>query len=145
MIGRSGKSSLIGLVFAVAGGILYIIEDVTTSVSSDVISLITQFASLQYPTMKSFIVPVIETLVTLGGIGVILGGVVAYAGSRRYGGYIILLSILGGLLSYGTRLFTAYQAGIFEGTAAEISVFLRGMGLGVVAVVLSVLAYMRLK
>jgi hypothetical protein len=141
----SRKGSIVGLVIALAAGALYIAENVTTSVSSNIIDLITQFVALQYPTLKNLIIPIIKTLTTLGGIGIILGGIASFAGAKRIGGYVILLSALGGIISYGTRLFTAYQSGLLGGAASDVFVFMRGMGLGLVAVALSLVAYMMLR
>ena len=62
---------------------------------------------------------------------------------KQYGGYIILLSALGGILSYGSIILEAYQAGMFNKTNEVLMNFLITLGPGLLASILSVLAYFK--
>ncbi len=135
--------SKIGLILALAGGILYIINGVTTSVSTTAMNLITTFVTSQFPSYASYVIPIIQWLTGLGGIGVILGGVVCFMGAKQYGGYIIILSALGGILSYGVTVYNAQAAGLFSQPFSQVSVFLIGLGPGFAACILSLLAYVK--
>jgi hypothetical protein len=79
-------------------------------------------------------------------VGVVLGGLIVFFTSgqiHEYGGYIILLSALGGIMSYGSILYEAEQAGVFSQSAPLIMGFLTTLGPGFLASVLSIMAYFK--
>jgi hypothetical protein len=138
--------SKIGLILALAGGALYFYMGVTTSVSASALDKINQLIILLYPQFSSTIIPIVKWFTGLGGVGVILGGLLSFFSSgtiKQYGGYIILLSALGGILSYGSIIFEAYQAGMFSKTNEVLMNFLITLGPGLLASILSVLAYFK--
>ncbi len=135
--------SKVGLIFALAGGALYIANGVTTSVSTEALRMIDSFISMQFPSFSSYLIPIVQWLTGLGGVGVMLGGVVAYFGFKEYGGYIIILSALGGIISYGTLLYSAQQSGLLSQPFSQASYFLVSLGPGFAASLLSVLAYLK--
>jgi hypothetical protein len=138
--------SKLGLIFALVGGALYIYMGVTTSVSTSALDLINSLITRAIPEFASTIIPVVKWFTGLGGVGVILGGLVSFFGSgkiKEYGGYIILLSALGGILSYGAILYEAYQAGVFNKPYDVITTFFINLGPGLLGSVLSVLAYLK--
>lgn len=132
-----------GLGLALVGGILYIVTSITTSVRPEVIELIKAFVALQFPGFENTLMTIITWLIALGGIGVILGGIVAYLGYEQGGGYIIILSALGGIISYGSTLYFAYQAGVFQQPYSEIIEYLSGLGIGLLAIILCLLAFVK--
>jgi hypothetical protein len=135
--------SKIGLALAIAGGALYIIYGVATSVSQQVLNIITSYLTLTFPGLSNILIPIVQWLTGLGGVGVILGGVVSYVGLKKIGGIIIILSVLGGILSYGMYLYAAQQAGLFSQPMDQITAAFLNLGLGFVATVLSILAYLK--
>ena len=135
--------SKIGLILAVAGGVLYIINSVTTFVSEQVLDLITSYLTMQFSAYAGTLIPIVKWLTGLGGVGVILGGIVSFLGFRKYGGYIIILSVLGGILSYGTFLYSAQQSGLLSRPMDQIAASIVGLGSGLLATVLSILAYIK--
>jgi hypothetical protein len=135
--------SKIGLALAIAGGALYIIYGVATSISQQVLNIITSYLTLTYPGLSNILIPIVQWLTGLGGVGVILGGVVSYVGLKRIGGIIIILSVLGSILSYGMYLYAAQQAGLFSQPMDQITAAFLNLGLGFVATVLSILAYLK--
>ncbi len=135
--------SKIGLVLAIVGGALYIVYGITASVSQQVLSILTSYLSLSYPGFSNILIPIVQWLTSVGGIGVIVGGIVAYVGLKRIGGYIIILSILGSIISYGMYLYTAQQAGLFSQPIDQITAAFTNLGLGFVATILSILAYIK--
>ncbi len=135
--------SKIGLVHAVVGGALYIIAGLTLSVSQQVLSIITSYLSLSYPGFSNILIPIVQWLSEVGGIGVILGGIVSYAGLKRIGGIIIALSVLGGVIYYGTYLYSAWQAGLFSQPEGQVIAAFLNLGLGFFGTVLSVAAYIK--
>jgi hypothetical protein len=135
--------SKIGLILAVAGGVLYIINSVTTLVSQSVLDLITSYLTMQFSAYAGTLIPIVKWLTGLGGVGVILGGMVSFVGFKKIGGYIIILSVLGGILSYGTFLYSAQQSGLLSGPFDQIAASFVGLGSGFLATVLSILAYIK--
>jgi hypothetical protein len=135
--------SKIGLALALVGGALYLIAGITNAVSPQVLNIITSFLSFSYPGFSNILNSIVQWLSGLGGIGVILGGIVSYVGFKRYGGIIILLSILGGVIHYGTYLYGAQQAGLFSQPAGQIVTAFLSLGLGFLATVLSIAAYIK--
>jgi hypothetical protein len=135
--------SKIGLALAIAGGALYIIYGVATSVSQQVLNIITSYLTLTFPGLSNILIPIVQWLTGLGGVGVILGGVVSYVGLKKIGGIIIILSVLGGILSYGMYLYAAQQAGLFSQPMDQITAAFLNLGLGFVATVFSILAYLK--
>ncbi len=135
--------SKIGLILAVVGGSLYIIAGVTNSVSPQVLNIITSYLSLSYPGYSNILIPIVQWLSEVGGIGVILGGIVSYVGFKRIGGIIIALSILGGIIFYGTYVYSAWQAGLFGRPMDQIISAFLNLGLGFFATALSVGAYIK--
>lgn len=67
----------------------------------------------------------------------------ATSGTSSTGGYIIILSALGGILSYGTLVYNAEATGVFSQPFNQIAVFLFGLGPGLAASLLSLLAYVK--
>ncbi len=55
-----------GLILAVVGGVLYIINGVTTSVSKQALDLITSFLTMQFPASANTLVPIVQWLTGLG-------------------------------------------------------------------------------
>ncbi len=135
--------SKIGLVLAVVGGLLYIIAGITLSVSQQVLNMITSYLSMSYPGFSNILVPIVQWLSEVGGIGVILGGIVSYVGFKRIGGIIIVLSVLGGVIYYGTYLYSAWQAGLFSQPVGQVMAAFLDLGLGFFGTVLSVAAYIK--
>jgi len=138
--------SKLGLVFALAGGILYIYMGVTTSVSASALDTISSLITQSIPGYSSQIIPIVKYFTSLGGAGVILGGLLSYFGSgtiKEYAGYIIILSALGGILFYGAILYEAFQAELFSKSNDVITNFFIGLGPGLLASALSVLAYFK--
>ncbi len=135
--------SKIGLILAIVGGALYIIAGLTLSVSQQVLDIITSYLSLSYPSFSNILIPIVQWLSEVGGVGVILGGIVSYAVSKRIGGIIIILSILGGVIYYGTYLYGGWQAGLFSQPLGQIVTAFMNLGLGFVGTVLSILAYIK--
>jgi len=135
--------SITGLILAIVGGVLYIINGVTTSVSKQALDLITSFFTMQFPAYADILVPIVQWLTGLGGVGVIIGGIVSFVGFKKYGGYIIILSVLGGILSYGTFLYSAQQTGLLSQPLDQIVASIVGLGSGFLATVLSILAYIK--
>ena len=72
-----------GLVLAVVGGALYIIAGVTNSVSRQVLNKITPYLSIAYPNFSNTLIPIVQLLSEIGGVGVILGGIVPYVGLKN--------------------------------------------------------------
>jgi hypothetical protein len=106
--------SKLGLMLALAGGVLYILVGVTTSVSSSALDAISSLITNNIPMYSSYIIPIVKWFTGLGGVGVVLGGLIVFFTSgqiHEYGGYIILLSALGGIMSYGSILYEAQMAG----------------------------------
>lgn len=138
--------SKLGLIFALAGGALYIYMGVTTSVSTSALDLINSLITRSIPEFASTIIPVVKWFTGLGGVGVILGGLVSFFSSgktKEYGGYIILLSALGGILSYGAIIYEAERAGVFKQSYDVITNFFINLGPGLLGSALSVLAYFK--
>ncbi len=115
----------------------------TTAVSPQVLDLLTSYLTSMYPNYSNILIPIAQWLTGLGGVGVIIGGIVSYIGFQRYGGIIIILSILGGIVSYGTFLYTAQQTGLFNQPVQQILTVFPNLGLGFVATVLSIIAYIK--
>ena len=138
--------SKLGLILALVGGALYLWAGVTTSVNASTLDSITSLITNNVPQFSSYLIPTVKWVTTFGGAGVILGGLIAYFSSSQfheYGGYIILLSSLGGILAYGAIIFEAQQSGVFSQSLQFISSFFINMGPGLVASVLSILAYLK--
>lgn len=135
--------SKVGLGLALIGGILYIVTGVTTYVDPEVMALITAYVTVRYPTFADTLIPIIRWLTTIGGIGVIIGGIVAYVDQPEIGKWIIIISILGGMIAYGLLLYFGYQAGVFNQPYNEIIEFLIGLGTGLIATIISILAAFR--
>jgi hypothetical protein len=138
--------SKLGLILALAGGLLYILVGVTTSVSASALDAISSLIINNIPMYSSYIIPIVKWFTGLGGVGVILGGLIVFFSSgqiHEYGGYIIILSALGGILSYASILYTAQQAGVFSQSVTLITGFLVNLGPGLLASALSVLAYIK--
>ncbi len=135
--------SKIGLLLAVVGGTLYIIAGLTLSVSQQVLNMITSYLTMSYPSFSNILIPIVQWLSEVGGVGVILGGIVSYVGSKRIGGIIIILSILGGVIYYGTYLYGAWQAGLFSQPLGQVVAAFLNLGLGFFGTVLSLLAYIK--
>jgi hypothetical protein len=138
--------SKLGLILALAGGVLYILVGVTTSVSASALDAISSLITNNIPMYSSYLIPIVKWFTGLGGVGVVLGGLIVFFTSgqiHEYGGYIILVSALGGIMSYGSILYEAEQAGVFSQSASLIMGFLVNLGPGLLASVLSVMAYLK--
>ena len=138
--------SKLGLIFALSGGILYFYMGVTTFVSSSALDTINSLITQAIPGFSSQIIPIVKWLTSLGGAGIILGGLLSYFGSgaiKQYAGYIIILSALGGIIFYGSIIFEAYQAGVFSKSNDIITKFFINLGPGLLGSALSVLAYFK--
>ena len=138
--------SKLGLIFALSGGLLYFYMGVTTFVSASALDTISSLITQAIPGYSSQIIPIVKWLTSLGGAGVILGGLLSYFGSgaiKQYAGYIIILSALGGILFYGSIIFEAYQAGLFSKSNDLITKFFLNLGPGLLGSALSVLAYLK--
>jgi hypothetical protein len=138
--------SKLGLTLALAGGVLYILVGVTTSVSASALDAISSLITNNIPMYSSYLIPIVKWFTGLGGVGVVLGGLIVFFTSgqiHEYGGYIILVSALGGIMSYGSILYEAEQAGVFSQSASLIMGFLVNLGPGLLASVLSVMAYLK--
>jgi hypothetical protein len=134
------------LMLALAGGVLYILVGVTTSVSASALDAISSLITNNIPMYSSYLIPIVKWFTGLGGVGVVLGGLIVFFTSgqiHEYGGYIILVSALGGIMSYGSILYEAEQAGVFSQSASLIMGFLVNLGPGLLASVLSVMAYLK--
>jgi len=75
--------SKIGLALAVVRGALYIIAGVTNSVSQQVLFITTSYLSIAYLNFSNILIPIVQSLSKIGGIGVILGGIVSYVGFKN--------------------------------------------------------------
>jgi hypothetical protein len=138
--------SKLGLMLALAGGVLYILVGVTTSVNASALDAISSLITNNIPQYSSYIIPTVKWFTGLGGVGVILGGLIVFFTSgqiHEYGGYIILLSALGGILSYGSILYEAQMAGVFSQSSIVIMGLLVNLGPGLLASALSVMAYLK--
>ena len=138
--------SKLGLTLALAGGMLYILVGVTTSVSASALDAINSLITNNIPMYSSYIIPMVKWFTGLGGVGVVLGGLIVFFTSgqiHEYGGYIILLSALGGILTYGSILYEAQIAGVFSQSATLITGFLVKLGPRLLASALSVMAYLK--
>ncbi len=75
--------SKIELVMAVVGRALYRIADATNSVSQRVLNMITSYLSISYPNFSNILIPTVQWLSEIGGVGVILGGIASHVGFKN--------------------------------------------------------------
>ena len=138
--------SKLSLLSAVIGGAIFIYIGIATSASASALDMINSLIIQYSPGYSSTIIPIIKWVTGIGGFGVVLGGLVAYFGSgqfKQFGGYMIILSALGGILSYAAILYDAQQSGLFSQSWNVIQNFLITSGPGLLASLLSVLAFLK--
>lgn len=135
------KTVKIGFVLALIGGVLYLIAGVTTAVNPYIWNYITLYLSGYIPQYTNIALEVLKFVVSWGGIGILIGAVIAAFISKSFGGKIILISMLGGLVSYGLTLYFAYENGLFDQPISSIIDFIFSLGMGLGAVAISLISY----